>query len=200
MSQSEVLVLQSGYCCEQEDGKHFTADCTVSLIIGDAGPVLVDTSGPWNGKKLVDELAKAGYKPDDIKIVVCTHGHSDHVGNLNLFSRAKFIVGYDIFCGNVFEAFDFKETNAQYSISDSIYVIPTPGHTNADVSVVVEGTKLGTVVVAGDIFENEFDQTDPSIWQTLSDNVSLQQQSRNRITAIADYIIPGHGNMFAVRK
>ena len=34
--------------------------------------------------------------PDEIDFVVCTHGHSDHVGNLNLFSDATFIVSYDV--------------------------------------------------------------------------------------------------------
>ena len=33
---------------------------------------------------------------DDINFVVCTHGHSDHIGNNNLFLNAKHIVGYGV--------------------------------------------------------------------------------------------------------
>jgi len=36
-----------------------------------------------------------------------------------------------------------------YEIADGIKVIPTPGHTADDVSVVVESQELGTVVIAG---------------------------------------------------
>ena len=36
-----------------------------------------------------------------------------------------------------------------YKIDDSLQVIPTPGHTTADVSVVVNTAHQGTVVIAG---------------------------------------------------
>ena len=36
-----------------------------------------------------------------------------------------------------------------YEIDDDVEVLPTPGHTSEDVSVLVKSTNLGTVVVAG---------------------------------------------------
>ena len=36
-----------------------------------------------------------------------------------------------------------------YKIDDKMQVIPTPGHTTADVSVVVKTDDLGTVIIAG---------------------------------------------------
>lgn len=33
---------------------------------------------------------------EDIHYVVCTHGHSDHIGNNNLFLKAQHIVGFGI--------------------------------------------------------------------------------------------------------
>lgn len=38
-------------------------------------------------------LEKHNLTPDDIDYVVCTHGHSDHIGNNNLFLKARHIVG-----------------------------------------------------------------------------------------------------------
>ena len=35
-------------------------------------------------------------KCEDIGFVVGTHGHSDHLGNLNLFTNAKHIVGFTV--------------------------------------------------------------------------------------------------------
>lgn len=36
-----------------------------------------------------------------------------------------------------------------YEIDDHVEVIPTPGHTGADVSVIVSGTKYGRVAITG---------------------------------------------------
>ena len=197
MMKNKVMILQDGYCKEKSD-KTFTADCTVSLITGINPPILVDTSGPWNRDNLILLLQKQGYKCEDIQTVVCTHGHSDHIGNLNLFPHAKFIVGFDIFRGNVYQEFNFQCREAKYPLGQDVFLIPTPGHTNADISVVVRNTELGTVVIAGDIFENENDLTEPSIWQSLSENIAAQKESRKLILLLADYVVPGHGKMFKV--
>lgn len=42
------------------------------------------------------ELKSHGVIPEDINYVVSTHGHSDHIGNNNLFLKAKHIVGFNI--------------------------------------------------------------------------------------------------------
>nr|CAB3263667.1 metallo-beta-lactamase domain-containing protein 1-like [Phallusia mammillata] len=192
-----IKVLQEGYCRPKSD-QSFVADCSVTLVTCEIGLILVDTSGPWNAKAIASAIENAGFKLCDIKLVVGTHGHSDHIGNLNLFPTAKFIVGFDIFEGNVYESFDFKKDLAEYKITDSVTVIPTPGHTNHDVSVVVKNTELGTVVVAGDLFENENDIQNPNDWQSLSESIQLQEVNRQKVLAIADYIVPGHGKMFKV--
>ena len=43
-----------------------------------------------------------GLTPAEIDTVVGTHGHSDHIGNLNLFPHATVIVSYDISRGDTF--------------------------------------------------------------------------------------------------
>lgn len=65
------------------------------------------------------------------------------------------------------------------------------------VSVVAKNENGETVVVAGDLFENENDLDDDNIWISAgSDSEDLQRKSRQRILEIADYIVPGHGAMF----
>jgi len=195
----EVKVIQTGYSNSNGNGS-FSADCTVSLIVSDKGMILVDTGGPSKKHQLLENLKRFGFTPEDICTVICTHGHSDHVGNLNLFSHAKFIVGYDVFTGDVYESFNFQDAAAKYVLSENIFVMPTPGHTHSDVSVVVQNTDVGTVVVAGDLFENERDLKNPSQWHCLSENINMQQLNRDKVLAIADYIVPGHGAMFKVHK
>lgn len=201
MSQNTVTVIQNGYCNPGEDGKSFTADCTVTLVKSqESGYILVDTSGPWNKTKLINDLTSHNVSPTDIATVVCTHGHSDHIGNLNIFSEAtKLIVGFDISYRNIYEDFDFK-VNSIYNLSDSIYVLATPGHMHNDVSLVVKNTNHGTVVVAGDLFENEEDLSDESLWKSNSEDPEMQEKNRSKVLRIADVIIPGHGPMFFTAK
>lgn len=89
-----VAILKVGYCLPQADGA-LRADCTISLITGPR-TILVDTGGPWDRDFLQMKLKEKHLEPADIGFVVGTHGHSDHVGNLNLFPSATTIVGYDV--------------------------------------------------------------------------------------------------------
>ena len=60
---------------------------------------------------------KGNMDPSDIEYVVCTHGHSDHVGNLNLFPDATFIVSYDLSKKDRYTVYPFKQ-GASYKIDE----------------------------------------------------------------------------------
>jgi hydroxyacylglutathione hydrolase len=53
----------------------------VFLIRGDTGCVLVDTGHPGRADRILERLAKRGVAPDDIHLILLTHGHTDHFGN-----------------------------------------------------------------------------------------------------------------------
>lgn len=40
---------------------------------------------------------------------MCTHGHSDHVGNLSMFDKAVHILSYDVCEGDKYHMHDFKK-------------------------------------------------------------------------------------------
>ena len=75
-------------------------------------------------------------------------------------------------------------------------VIPTPGHTNNDVSVIVKNTMYGVVAITGDLFEKEGDLERDDLWKQFSENSELQLENREKVLRIADFIVPGHGKMF----
>ena len=49
------------------------------LLRGD-GCILVDAGTPGQTKTFLRQLEKTGIQPDEIDLVVCTHGHMDHIG------------------------------------------------------------------------------------------------------------------------
>jgi len=161
---------------------------TVSLVLADRR-ILVDTGGPAERDVVVALLAGRGLTPDQIDTVVCSHGHIDHVGNNNLFPHATFILGQDRSVGDAFSALEFKE------IASGARIVPTPGHTSEDLSVLVE-TAAGVVAIAGDVFESAYDDES---WVQYSRDPERQRRSRAELLEVADFIVPGHGEMFRCR-
>lgn len=154
----------------------------------------------WDGEKLLRALEGQNVTADKVDVVVCSHGHSDHVGNLNLFLNAKHFIGD---CMNHKDEYFFHDLEeAPLVLDEGIELIPTPGHTKACVTVVVKNTNIGnssTVALAGDLFEKEEDVFNEELWVGAgSENETLQRTNRLKVAEIADFIIPGHGPMFKV--
>lgn len=114
-----VSVLKVGYCVPQTDGS-FRADGTITLIRG-VMDILVDTGGPWDREFLLQSLKRRGLEPGDLQLVVGTHGHSDHIGNLNLFPSALTIVGYDISEGDIYRPNQLAEGQI-YTVDDHVRI------------------------------------------------------------------------------
>ncbi|CAG9761889.1 unnamed protein product [Ceutorhynchus assimilis] len=194
----ELKVLFPGFSeIIQPDNNNTRANCTCTLIKGPPN-IIVDTMTAWDGPKLVEALQKNGLSPDDIDYLICTHGHSDHIGCNYLFQKATHIVGFSISHKETyFSSPDFSK-GQEYVINDGVKVIPTPGHTLQDVTVIFNQDEK-VYAITGDLFENEQDLDDESIWIGAgSDNEGLQRKHRRKILKLADFIIPGHGAMFAV--
>ncbi|XP_062849251.1 metallo-beta-lactamase domain-containing protein 1 [Trichomycterus rosablanca] len=187
-----VSVLKHGYCISQPDGT-FRADGTITLLTGPQ-TVLVDTGGPWDRDFLLSKLKEKRLTPADVTWVVGTHGHSDHVGNLNLFTGATVVVGCDISQGDRYLPNELAQ-GVPYIIDQHVSIIFTPGHTGRDVSVLVKDTTVGQVLVAGDLFER---CSDEDSWRGLSENPEVQEMTRQSVLKYADVIIPGHGLPFRV--
>ncbi|CAG1066392.1 hypothetical protein BAC1_02004 [uncultured bacterium] len=196
MKDYEVKILKAGYSLRLGPTQQ-KADGTITLIKGPK-KIIVDTGGPSDSKYILDALGHEGLRPSGISFVICTHGHSDHIGNNNLFTEATFIVSHDISKGDLYTFHDFK-SGANYIIDESVEVVPTPGHTSQDISVLVK-TREGLVAVVGDLFECERDMAEEGLWRESSELPAEQKRSRSRVLATADIIIPGHGEGFKVRR
>jgi hydroxyacylglutathione hydrolase len=59
------------------------------LVETDTGFLLIDTGAAHSRAALEDELARAGCRPGDLRLIVLTHGDFDHMGNA-AYLRATF--------------------------------------------------------------------------------------------------------------
>lgn len=68
----------------------YVGTCGISalLIASPQGHVLVDGATPAAGAQIVDNIRTLGFKPEDVRYIVFSHEHFDHVGGLAELQRA----------------------------------------------------------------------------------------------------------------
>jgi metallo-beta-lactamase class B len=57
------------------------------LFVTSGGNILLNTGTPKSGPMIVESIRKLGFKPEDIKIIINGHGHSDHAGAFAYFKQ-----------------------------------------------------------------------------------------------------------------
>lgn len=68
---------------------HFTKFGSIVYLIELNKKIIIDTGADYNREELISFLKELNLQPTDINIVIVTHNHFDHVGNIDLFSSAK---------------------------------------------------------------------------------------------------------------
>lgn len=195
-SLASVTVLKPGYA--RWEGYASQRACGTITLVRSHKNCIVDLGIPADKTLILKQLKAQHLSPTDIDFVILTHSDVDHIGNMNLFPDATFIGGNDVIEGDHFKEF-FKE---KYVVDENVSVVHTPGHDNRSISVLVK-TAEGLVAITGDLFEYNKDwlTVDTSkAWEPWSQDKDLQNKSRAKIWKLADYIVPGHGDMFAVDK
>lgn len=167
------------------------ASSTVTLIKDGDKQIIVDTGNIVVEQEIVKALKKEGLKPEDIDIVVNTHSHSDHRDNNHLFRGAIIYVQDNTIRGDNYEFFPISKS---VLLAPHTRLIQTPGHTNEDISILTE-TKDGVYAIVGDLYFLK-EKDDPEF---TFDEIKLQE-SKRKVLALADYVVPGHGETFKVKK
>lgn len=194
------------------------------LVRSSNSTVLFDTMGPWKKDILLEKLNSLKIHPDDVDFVIGSHGHADHIGNMNLFKCCKrqFIGICSYFKDIYFEDFFHESLNIirhetkpssmssdaqiytykpDFRIDNNLVITATPGHTNDDVSLIINNCdNYGTVALVGDLFECGLDVKDDSIWLNAgSTNPTVQRYNRELIYSSVNWILPGHGPIFKTK-
>ena len=183
---AEVKVLLKGYLSDEGNGRCMPTMCLIKdgdiIMISDPGVV-------QNQKVITDALKKEGLTVKDINFVFITHSHIDHYRNIGMFPDAKVLEYFGIWEENK-DGVDYDE-----NFSKDIVIIKTPGH-NYDALTLLVKTDKGVIAVCGDVFWKE-NYPEKDLYAT---DLKKLTESRKLILESADYIIPGHGGMFQVKK
>ena len=194
---AKVKVLIEGYAKELE--KEWIASSTTCLVTAENKKIITDPG--CNREKLLTALNKEGLTTDDIDYVFLSHCHLDHILLAGIFQKAKFIT----FDSNLMYDKDIMLEFDKRILGKDVEIIETPGHVLEHLSLLVN-TPNGKIAIAGDVIwwsEREkqvFDINQKDHSQAKGMNMERLTESRKKLLEIADYIIPGHGKMFKVKK
>jgi glyoxylase-like metal-dependent hydrolase (beta-lactamase superfamily II) len=147
----------------------------VYLIGDDDGLTIVDAGLGSATPKIVSQLRAAGYRPGDVKRILVTHAHIDHVGGLPELSAAT---GAQVVCSTIEKPFTegkqplvrkggkagttMKGTPVDRMVDDGevltevlggLHVVATPGHSPGQIAF--WQPQLG-VLICGDTMMNLF--------------------------------------------
>jgi glyoxylase-like metal-dependent hydrolase (beta-lactamase superfamily II) len=172
---------------------------TTVLVKANNFNLIVDPG--MNRNLLLESLKKENLKPSDIDYVFLSHYHMDHSLLTGIFENSQVLYTEDIysFNGKISE----REGNL---LGEEIKIVKTPGH-NSDCRTMLVKTGQGVIAIAEDVFwwwDDEEQKTDFNSLmehkdEFATDNEKLRE-SRKLVLEKADYIIPGHGKMFKVKK
>lgn len=190
---AKVKILVEGYTNANEVGETGDEkDCpTITLVREDDLIMVVDPGILESQQILIDALDREGLTVEDVNMVCVTHSHLDHYRNVGMFPDAKVLEYFGVWQKNT-----VKDWSEQFT--QNIQILRTPGHNNTDITLLVT-TDDGLVAICGDVFWKENYPADPRDDTFASDPEKLKE-SREMVLKMADWIIPGHGRMYKIRK
>ena len=170
-------VLTAGYVGDR------VASTVVLLRDGDA-VVVVDPGMVADRSLILDPLAALGVSPGDVTDVVLSHHHPDHTLNAALFLQARV---HDHMATYRDDVWDSRPAEG-FEITPAIRLIATPGHSREDITTLV-GTGTGIAALTHAWWSAQGPADDP-----YAPDTAVLAASRARILAVADLVVPGHGD------
>ena len=184
MAEVKVLIKGFTYADCKESGINLGTRATISLI-RDGDIIMVADPGVLNNQsEMIEALAKENLKVNDITHVFISHSHLDHYRNIGMFPSAITVEYWGLW-------HELKMDDRPAKLSENIEIIETPGH-NYDGLTMIVSTAKRKIAIVGDLWWSERGPAnDP-----YASDIEKLKSSREKVLALADFIIPGHGDIF----
>ncbi|WP_433494255.1 MBL fold metallo-hydrolase [Micromonospora sp. CA-248089] len=188
------------------DGRWWLRFRAFAVRAGDGPVTLVDAGGPAGSLaaswapvpgRLPAELAAAGIDPADVRTVVLTHLHTDHVGWAGaLFPNADHLVqraevdALELFhpdlparlLGPLRAAGRLRVVDGDTPLTPGVRLLHTPGHTPGHQSVLVEADDE-RLLVTGDLLVHAIQLVDPALAYAHEEDPATARRSRQHLLA-----------------
>jgi len=193
-------LLQKIHCCIIDTGEERIA---VDTCVGNdkqrGNPLWHEQQGPF-----LDLLTEAGYPPDSITHVVCTHLHVDHVGwntqfvdgqwvptfpnaeyvfvavEFDHWSSTEDLFGDPVFDDSVAPIHQAGLANlvaANHSIGNCVSFESTPGHTPGHISVLIESDN-DRAIITGDMAHSPIQIAQPNLSSSFDSDPDMARSTR----------------------
>jgi glyoxylase-like metal-dependent hydrolase (beta-lactamase superfamily II) len=192
-------ISRNRYWGEGDDRAYRSAICTCTFITGEGFRLLVDPSLQDEERMRVELDRRTGCALRNVNAVFITHEHGDHHFGLKHFPEARWMAAPPVAelingSGQYFKPVE-ATTGPLFGLID---VIATPGHCLSHHSLRFDCDGV-SVVIAADAGMNRDFWNDRRGYFNSAD-FGLATQSIEMLARIADIVVPGHDNYFAVRR
>lgn len=193
-------------------GMTHSQDCDIYLVDGDGELAVIDAGAGRSVDMIVGNIKKVGCDPSNVKYVIATHGHIDHVGGLNDLGSdlhaqlvahelelpavqdgrpeltAASLYGVKYSPVNVDVVLKGQETGLQVG-SRTLFCLHTPGHTPGGISIY--GDFNGQRVLFGQDIHGPFHKS----WGS---NMDAWRSSMQKLLDLkADILCEGHFGIYS---
>ena len=183
-SMTTVDLLHAGYAGER------VASSVVLVRDGDA--LIVADPGMVRSRSLIlDPLRELGVTPEAVTHVFLSHHHPDHTVNIALFPNAEIV---DFWARYIDDQW-LDMPGDGYHLSPNAELWLTPGHSDEDASLIVRADDGVYAMTHLWWHADRGPDIDP-----VADDQDAINAGRQRVLAVADIVIPGHGGPFRVER
>lgn len=162
----------------------------VYLVLRGDRVALIDTGLPGEHVKVLNYLEGLGFAPQDVDLIIVTHGHRDHIGSLGAL---KEITGARVAAHREEIPYMMGETGEVLEDGDEIAglrVVHSPGHTPG--SIVLYSEEL-RAVFTGDLIYEENGKLHEIPHRYSLDPMKNREAIREILKLDFKHVLPSHG-------
>jgi glyoxylase-like metal-dependent hydrolase (beta-lactamase superfamily II) len=172
----------------------YTGDRVASsvVLVRDGDALIVVDPGMVRSRSLIlDPLRELDVAPAAVTHVFLSHHHPDHTINVALFPNAEVVDFWARYKDDLW----LDMPGDGYRLSPKAQLWLTPGHTQEDASLIVEADDGVYAMTHLWWHGDRTPEVDP-----VADDQAAIVSGRERVLAVADVVIPGHGSSFRVDR